>query len=134
WDMDEKAVREYYGSPLCMKQSDMLMVKTKNDLKYFVFDGDGGRLLCYGSDSPMKDRTEEFSSFLEKNGYTLAEETEIHGYRTLIYQKDGSFAAASGNGKSSIMLYASPAMSEIYLEGGKDELIKTAAEHGLPID
>ena len=134
WDMDEAAVREYYSEAFFMKQSDMLMVKTKTDLKYFVFDGDGGKLLCYGSDSPMKDRTEEFSAFLEKNGYTLAEETSIHEYKTLIYRKDGSFAAASGNGKSSIMLYASPAMSEIYLKGGKDELVKTAAEHGLPID
>ncbi len=134
WDMDENAVKEQYKDCMNFKTGTMLVIKTDDDLKYFVFEKESGLLFAYGSDSPMKDRTEEFSAFLEENGYTFVEETEIHEYDTLIYEKDGIYAAVSGNGSSSILLYASPGLSEEYKTGGKDALVKSAAEHGLPLD
>ena len=134
WDMDENAVREHYAGCPSFKSASMLVVKTSDDLKYFVFDNESGKLFAYGSDSPMKDRTEEFSAMLENSGFSLTEETETHGYRTLVFEKDGMYAAVAGNGSSSILLYGSPALSDEYKKGGMDAIIRSAAEQGLPID
>ena len=134
WDMDEKAVRAYHRNSLMFRQGSMLVVKTDAGLRYYVFDKDSGVLYAYGIDSPLADRTEDLSGILEDDGYTLKEKTVLHKYDTLIYEKDGLYAAVCGNGSSSILLYASPALSEMFEQGGTDAITHLAAENGLPID
>ncbi|MBR4224448.1 MAG: hypothetical protein IKR73_06525 [Oscillospiraceae bacterium] len=134
WDMDEAKVKELYDGCLSFKQNSMLIVKTDKGLRYFVFDKDSGELYARGVDSPLADKTEEFKEILEAEGYTLIKSTDMHEYATLIFAKDGEYAAAAGNGKSSIMLYASPLLSDVFEAGGTEALIALAAENGLSID
>ncbi len=133
WDMDEAAVRKLFKGKLTFKKDSMLVVKTNGGLRYFIFDNKSDLLTAYGTDSPQADKTEEFSSLLEKEGYVLKDQQEIHQYATLIFEKDGNYAATAGNGSSSILLYASPSLSETFEKGGTAALIELAAENGVPI-
>ncbi len=134
WDMSESAVKKAYKGCNSFKKESMLIVQTESGLKYFIFDKDSKALTAYGNDSPFADKTDEFSALLESEGYTLKEKTDMHKYATLIYEKDGAYAAVAGNGKSSILLYASPALAAVFEAGGTEALIKLAAANGLSIE